>query len=168
MKLDWFATHDVDEYIRVLVQNSDPSLLEPVLQDFLKGTFPNKDEIGALLMKSSPYGRNQRDPNETRPDLLIDYMYRKKGNPPNGREKLIVNPHTVDYLDVHRVEAGKQTLILDHRQVHINHYKNPEKGPNQSGDPSGWVKDDGLAKYHQVVMERLLKKPNASQVYSNN
>jgi hypothetical protein len=188
--LEWIATPDVDEYIHVVDTNStniyntatkqprQQQQQEPLLLHFLNTLYPtqeDRDKIGGLVMKSIPFGRNRRldPPNKTYP-LLLDYVYRKQGNLSDhnvfshDRQKVIMNPNTVKYVTVHNINVGGPMVRLSaSTQVHLQHYKNPYKGPFRSSNYSIILDDRLSRKFRDRVMERVVDKNFSGYIYSN-
>jgi hypothetical protein len=137
--LQWVTTTDVDEYISVIATNntvsnssssSSSSVSVPPLRALLD-TFPPSmtPDLGSLMLKSIPFGRNALvEPENQTFTLQMDYVFRSP-NAPWNRMKNIFRPQMAWTVSVHKLVADGKTIKLDPQtQASLYHFKLPHEG----------------------------------------
>jgi hypothetical protein len=163
MAIDWVAMIDVDEYIFVEpTTNSNSTTLQTALLDDYQ---EQHSSIGALQLNSFSFGdgptiTTSTNQNKTTHPLVMDYVYRQQlqiQSKARFRVKNIINPQTVDYINVHYIVEGKQVIGVNASTVRIQHYKHPWLGPHRSGPPAKWIQDTVLRdRYRETVAKVAL------------
>ena len=133
--VEWVTTTDLDEYIFINNENATNQTDISELQ-YLINSIPNAEKAGGLRLNSIPFGRNKaEEPGEKKKPLLIDYIYRNKGNPWDmkmTREKIIYNPRIAYDVGVHymygRYPKPSVINLGGKNGAHLNHYKDANKG----------------------------------------
>lgn len=166
MGVDWVIFTDIDEYVSVQTDNNteiagdDTPALKKLLNTYYK---QEKDTIGGIAMNSIPFGNNLEVEKSPEKSLMIDHVYRNKGNPkeaPWTRWKQIVNPQNVHSYAIHWLGGGDvlKEIRLDADKVRINHYKEVNKGVGvfQTTNADDLIEDRILSdKYRQPLMNAL-------------
>lgn len=123
--ITWVLLTDVDEYVHVVhAEKTLKDLVEP---------FKDDESVGAVSMRNMFYGIGSSDLSvfdTSKPQMTLrDYVYRHHhAEAPNARSKMLVRPGNVDYLSVHKVTVGNETVHMDPEdEVRINHYKHKGK-----------------------------------------
>jgi hypothetical protein len=166
-KLDWVATTDVDEYIRVMSPHPTTNNITVSPLQYLLNSIPNRHLIGGLSMNSIPFGRNLLlDPaNKTIP-LVMDHVWRNKKDPEDvkwARRKLIYNPQIALDVGIHDVFRGGQERHLKVKsQAFLQHYKQVDRGVFQSSNSSDLVMDTELRDQYR---DRVVVAMNRTRVH---
>ena len=149
----WVTTTDVDEYLWVsetpLIENHTGTSILPPLQRFLS-QYSGRSDIGALTMKSIPFGKNTKLVEEKKSfPLLMDYTYRHIEELPcnhkMARCKCIYNAQNLN------VSAG----------VYVKHFKNPSNGVFFSATRAKQkqlIQDTSLPDFYRAQVLRSLEK----------
>lgn len=162
--LDWILLSDVDEYLTVLDTNTTlPQMLQPHQTD---------DTVGGVSATNVLFGASpaqQHDPNHSwdyrRPRLLIRDFQHRRAEPsrPDHRSKVLVRPHQVQYMHVHKIIVGNATIHKDpFTELRLSHYR-------KDGACVWPVQDTFLAdRYASPLEERLAQvyhPPETAQFY---
>lgn len=116
----WVMRDDVDEFMQPL------GAFERVV-DVVRSV--GTDNNGAIQVKQLFWGHMPGDKIEKASVQVWKMRWHSSGPVKGGREKLIVNTRTSDYISVHTITTGKRMYGADPQtQLRVNHYRRHFRG----------------------------------------